>query len=492
MYCCDGDSSGDCCKDTSATFVISAVVTSVTRVSETKTRSYSTSSSSTTPSSSTTAKSATTSVSTNTSTAIQSTHSSNSGVKIGVGVGVGVAALITIALGLVWFLRRRRIQDNPQSLHSGPNLPHEVEAPKPVESPSELAHDQTTEIPAELPQGQNHPVEMDASTEINHLDGSSNGQPFSDTGADYPHGVPIQPATSLDFQRTVRPAFSTSSIVHPGLLDAAATASRFLDRPSTAPTPAPTPEPSEQQMRSSSHDELSAPISPDENPLLPFPPKSSSKSRLPPPLSANQPSASVADRLNPSKSWRPFKSAPQTPIRSFHQYFPATSKQPSIQVVPPTPRQLLKDLPTLPSSEPPVIENRPNTVKAMLRNHPQPLQSNRPLSFAASPSRDSVVHEPYPDDFPLRGSSMGDSSSNHPNAANGANQGFDPTGVVANDSNSTDFALFQSSTRESNVPHPSAPDSAAIQNYSHKLTMQQSQQFRNGTSSADVEDIPMF
>lgn len=461
-------------------------MTSVTRVSETKTRSY------TTSSSSTIAKFATMSVSTNTSMAVQSTHLSNSAIKIGVGVGVGVAALIIIALGLVWFLRRRRVKDNIQSLYSGPNLPHEIEALKPAESSSELAHDQPTEIPAELPQGQNHPVEMDASTRINHLDGSSNGQPFSDTGANYPHEFPIQPATSQDFQRTVRPAFSTSSIVHPGLLDAAATASRFLDRPTTTPTPSPTPEPSEQQMRSSSHDEPSAPLSPDENPLLPFPPKSSSKSRIPPPLSANQPSPSVADRLNPSKSWRPFKSAPQTPIRSFHQHFPSTSNQPSIQVVPPTPRQLLKDLPTLPSREPPVVENRPNTVKAMLRNHPQPLQSNRPMSFAAAPSRNSVVHEPYPDDFPLRGSSMGDSFSNHPNAANGANQGFDPTVVVANDSNSTDFAIFQSSNHESNVPHLSAPKSAAIRNYSHKLTMQQSQQFQNGTSSADVEDMAMF
>lgn len=369
-------------------------------------------------------------------------------------------------------------------------MPHETEALKSPESVSELAHDRTTELPAELSPGQNHPAEMDSGTVISHRDGAPNEQPVSGTDTNHSYGSPNElsslPMPPPDLQRTVRPAFSTSSIVHPGLLDAAAAASRFLDRPSTAPTPAPSPELSDQPVRSLTHDEISAPLSPDENPLMPFPPKSSSRSHLPPPLSANQPSSAVANRLNPPTSKRPFNSAPPTPKKSFQQIFSAAPKQPSIQVVPPTPRQTVKDLPSLPSAGPNVVENAPSTIKAMLRNHPQPLQSNSPLSFASPPSRDSAIQEPYPPDFPLRSSSMAGLTLMDPNAANSRHQGSDPVGPVANDPNPIDFVVVQS-THDSSVP-----DSTSIRNYSHKITRQRSQQFWNATSSAHVENMGMF
>lgn len=481
----------------------------MTSVSETKTRSYTTTSSSssvtkpaTTTSASTTSSSttsaSTTSASTSTSTAIESTNSSGSGNKVGVGVGVGVAAVVIIALALLWFLRRRRNKNKKLSGYGDSNLPHEVEALKSLEMSSELAHDRTTEIPAELSQGHNHPVELDSSIAISHFDGVSNEQPFSGSGTNSPHGVSNEssplPAVSQDFQRTVRPAFSTSSIVHPGLLDAAATASRFLDRPNPAPSPVRTPEPPEQQATSSTQVEASAPQSPDENPLMPFPPKSSSKSHISPPLSANQPSPAVADRLNPPTSKRPFHSAPATPRKAINQMFSTAPKQPSIQVVPPTPQQSVKGLPSLPTAERPVAGNAPSTIKGMLRNHPQPLQSNtRPLSFAAPPSSDWLVHEPYPVDFPLRSSSMADPSVMDPSTANTAHQNLDPAGPAGGDSDFIDFAISQPSTHDSNAPHSNALNSTAIRNYSHKLTIQQmrqSQQFRDGgDSSAHAENM---
>ncbi|MCJ1267002.1 hypothetical protein MMC22_006887 [Lobaria immixta] len=471
---------------------MNAVVTSVTSVTETKTRSYTTSSSSTTTTSS--VPTTTTSTSTNT-TASHNTTSSSSGVKIGVGVGVTVGALIIIALALLWFLRRRRNKNQKIIDYGGPNAPHETEALKSPESVSELAHDRTTEIPAELSPGQNHPVEMDSGTGISHRGGAPNEQPVSSTSTNHSHGPPHEssslPMPSPDLQRTVRPAFSTSSIVHPGLLDAAAAASRFLDRPSTAPTPAPSPEPSDQLARSLTQDGNSAPLSPDENPLMPFPPKSSSRSHLPPPLSANQPSSAVADRLNPPTSKRPFDSAPPTPKKSFQQIFSTAPKQPSIQVVPPTPRQTVKDLPSLPSAGSNIVENAPSTIKARLRNHPQPLQSNRPLSFASPPSRDPAIQEPYPPDFPLRSSTMAGLTVVDPNAANSRHQGSDPVGPVADDPNPTDFVVVQS-THDSNASDSSAPDSTSIRNYSHKITRQRSQQFWNGTSSAHVENMGMI
>lgn len=477
-YCCDNDSSGDCCNDTSSTFIIRAVVTSVATVSQTNFAA--------TPSS-TASKSA----STNTPTASPSAISSSSGVKVGVGVGVGVGALIIIALALGWFLRRRRIKDQKRSGYGGPNEAHEIETLKKPDTPSELAHDRTTEVPAELAQGQNRPVEMDSGTGTSHLDGASNEQPFLNPGVIHPHRVPNEPsslpAPSQDSQRTVRPAFSTSSIVHPGLLDAAATASKFLNQENTAPAPAPSPEPSAQQARSFTRDEASAPLSPDENPLLPFPPKSSSKSHLPPPLSANQPSPAVADRLNPPTAKRPFHSAPPTPRKSIHQIFSTAPRHPAIQVVPPTPQHSVKYFPSLLPAEPVVSENGPSIVKAMQRGHPQPLQSSRPLSFATPPSTDGVFHGPYPADSPLRGSSMAGSTLKDLSAANGAHQGLNPAGTVRNDSSSTDYANFQSSTHNLN-----APDSTAIRNYSHKLTKQQSQQFRDGTRSAHVENMAIF
>lgn len=486
MYCCDNDSSGDCCKDTDSTFVLGAIVTSLKSVTETKTRSYTTSSSSTlTTSSSSTATKPT---STNTPTTSASTIPSNSGVKIGVGVGLGVGALVIFALALLWFLRRRRNNDQKRSGYGGPNMSHEAESLKRPETPSELVHDRTTEIPAELPQGPNHPVEMDSFTRIGHVDGASSEQTFPNTGTNHAHGFPNEssslPAPFQDLQPTVRPAFSTSSIVHPGLLDAAATASRYLDRPTPVQTPvqtpfqspAPTPEPSEQQERSFMHDGSSAPLSPDQNPLLPFPPKTSSKSHIPPPLSANQPSPAVARRLNaPTSNNRPFHSAPPTPRKSFQQNF-SMPKQPSIRVVPPTPQQTVKDLPSLPTAQPPVTETAPSNIQAVIRNHPQPLQSNRPLSFASPPSRDSIVHEPYPVDFPLRSSSMAAFSLMNPNAASSASQGLDPASAVGNDLSSTDFFNFQSTTYDFNVPYFNALDSTAIRNYSYKITTQQSRE----------------
>ena len=478
MYCCDNDGSGDCCKNTDSTFVIDAIVTSVTSVTETKKRSYTTSSSSTS-SSSTTTKSA----STNTPTASPSTTPSNSGVKIGVGVGVGVGALVIFALALLWFLRRRRNNDQKRSGYGGPNMSYEAESLKRPETPSELVHDRTTEIPAELPQGQNRPVELDSFTRSGHVDGASSEQPFSNTGTNHAHGLQNEssslPTPSQDLQPTVRPAFSTSSIVHPGLLDAAATASRYLDQPTPVQTPvqtpAPTPEPSEQQERSFMHDGNSAPLSPDQNPILPFPPKTSSKSHIPPPLSANQPSPAVARRLKASTSNRQFHSAPPTPKKSFQQNF-SMPKQPSIQVVPPTPQQTVKDLPSLPTAQPLAAETAPSNIQTVIRNHPQPLQSNRPLSFTSPPSRDSVVQEPYPVDFPLRSSSMAAFSLMNPNAAGSARQGLDPASAVGNDSSSTDFFDFQSTTYDFNVPYFNALDSTAIRNYSHKITIQQSRE----------------
>lgn len=494
LYCCDGDSSGDCCNDTDSTFIMSAVVTAVTSVTATKTGSLTTPSSSGLSSvSPTTSATSTTSASINTSTALPNTTSSNPGVKIGVGIGVGVAALTVIALAMLWcFRRHRRDKDKKTLMYGGPSEAHEEETLNPPESPSELAHDRTTEIPAELPQGQNQPVEMDAGTEVRHFDGASNER-FMNTGTNHLHGLPsapsISPAPSPDFQRTVRPAFSTSSIVHPGLLDAAATASRFLDRPNPTPTPIPSPEPSEQQASLSTHHEAPAPLSPDENPLQPFPPKSSSKSRLPPPLSANQPSAAVADRLNPPPPKRPFYSAPATPIKALQHIFSKGPKQPSIQVVPPSPQQPAADSLT---REPRVKENIPSTIKAMLRNHPQPLQSSKPLFFAYPPSPDAVVHERYPVDYPRRGSSMANSSLVDRDNATSAHQGFDPAGAMGDVSSSANSATFQPSTRDANVPGSSAPDPTATRNYSHKLITQQAQQSRGGASSAHVENMGVF
>ncbi|MCJ1461614.1 hypothetical protein MMC07_000211 [Pseudocyphellaria aurata] len=499
LYCCDGDSTGDCCNDTGSTFIIGAVVTAVTSVTATETGSH------TTPSSA----EPTTSTASTTSASIQETTSSDSSVKIGVGIGVGIAALIIIGLAMVWFFRRRRGKDKKKSNHVDPGLPHE-EALSPPKPPSELAHDRTTEIPAELPQGQNHPVEMDAGTEVRHFDGASNEKPFMNTETNHPQGLPnvpsLSPAPSPEFQRTVRPAFSTSSMVHPGLLDAAATASRFLDRPNTAPTPVPSPEPSEQLARSSSHHEAPAPLSPDENPLQPFPPKSS-RSRLPPPLSSNQPSAAVADRLNPPPPLsanqpstavvdrlnplahkRSFYSAPATPRRALQHIFSKTPKQPSVQVVPPSPQQPVTGVSLAPTRETRVKENVPSTIKAMLRNHPQPLQSNPPLAFASPPSTESVVHEPPPVDYPRRGTSMANSSLVDRDTATGAHQGSDPAGAMGKVSSSTDSATFQPSAHAANVPGSSARDQSAIRNYSHKLTTQQAQQSRSGTSSAHVEN----
>lgn len=374
-------------------------------------------------------------------------------------------------------------------------MSHETELLKLPETPSELAHDRTTEVPAELSPGRNHPVEMDSHTGIGQRDGTSNEEPVLSTGTNHHNGSPDEspslPMHPPNFQRTVRPAFSTSSIVHPGLLDAAATASKFLDRPNSASTPVPSPDSTKQQERSVTHNEASASLSPDENPLMPFPPKSSSKSHLPPPLSANQPSSTVAERLNPPMSKRPFHSAPSTPRKSFQQIFSTAPKQPFIQVVPPTPQQPFKDLPSLPTAEPLVAQNTPNTVKAMLRNHPQPLQSNRPMSFAAPPSRDSVIHETYPADFPLRSSSMAGLFVTDANTTNSARQGSDPVSPVAN-ANSADFAVLQSSTHDSNPSVPAASDSTSIRNFSFKLEKKHSQQFWNGTNSVHVETTNMF
>lgn len=102
-YCCDNDNSGDCCNNADSTFVLGALVTSVSIVTESITRNYTISSSSTISSSFTNTMPA----STSTSNASPSTTSSSSGVKFGVGAGVGVGALVTIALALLWSLWRR-------------------------------------------------------------------------------------------------------------------------------------------------------------------------------------------------------------------------------------------------------------------------------------------------------------------------------------------------------------------------------------------------
>ena len=357
-------------------------------------------------------------------------------------------------------------------------MSHEAESLKRPETPSELVHDRTTEIPAELPQGPNRPVELDAFTRIGDVDGASSEQPSPATGTSHARGIPNESsslrASSQDLQPTVRPAFSTSSIVHPGLLDAAATASRYLDRPTPVQTPAPSPEPSEQQERLLMHDENPAPLSPDQNPRLPFPPKTPSKSHIPPPLSANQPSLAVARRLNAPTSNRLFHSAPPTPGKSFQQTF-SIPKQPSIQLVPPTPQQTVKDLPSLPTAQPPVSENAPSHIPAAILNHPQPLQSNRPLSFASPPAPDSVVHDHYSIDFPLRSSSLAPLSMN-PNAASSARQGSDPASAIGDDSSSTDSSNVQSTSHDLSVPYFNALDSTAIRNYSRKITTQQSRE----------------
>ena len=340
--------------------------------------------------------------STLTSTDSQS-NKSGSGRKIGTAIGAVACILLIACLGFCLVCRRRlkrrqeKIRHNGVELKCGPSSEAEgLELQNPL---TDNAQTPGAEEPVRFP------LRVQSRSQLRSTHECSTRPP----------------ALPGNIDNSALPTSSTSSIVHPALWDAAFLATRFLERPS----PVPTPDPIQQFAKIPTHDETLRPLSLDENPLQPFPPRSPSNSLLSPrspfttlrPVSSNRMPPSPSNQLHPSSNQR-VPSPPNQLHPSSNQRIPS----PSIQLYPPTPRmsfnsvrpqttkQSAKELapspPFQPSalhlSQPPGLGITPSTIKAELRNHPQPLQSNSLIVGSSILPRHGPTAAPAPKAFPLQ------------------------------------------------------------------------------------------